>query len=263
MNMMSEAVEASMSAADLQKSKKDLKRPAGYAEFKAHAKKHKTSFGFDESDFSDTSDEEEEQKEKNPTRTPSTIKRFQDLQQGSKESGKDDGEDSGKNSSEEVGEFRMGTFHAAKKPEEPKPAEIIIPRINKACSKFETFEDPDKTSDVDMTKKKSTDERKFLSSMKYFDPKSTAKKETNFLPISLLTVENAGELERFGRDHLSHELKRRLCKSGGTCEQLATRLFAIKGLKKKNIPNRHRAREPKPDAKRPVVEDSYAPKMWK
>merc|ERR1712071_6323 len=115
MNMMSEAVEASMSAADLQKSKKNMKRPAGYAEFKAHAKKHKTSFGFDESDFSDTSDEEEEEEEKieknTPTRTPSTIKRFQDLQQCGKDSGKDsgkndgknDGKDDGKNSGEDSG----------------------------------------------------------------------------------------------------------------------------------------------------------------
>jgi hypothetical protein len=269
MDMMAEAVEVSLTAADIKRSNKHLKRPAGYAAFKAHAKKHKTSFGFDESDFSDTSDEEEEEdfKEKTPTRTPSTIKRFQDLQQGGndsgKNSGKNSGEDSGKNSSEEVGEFRMGTFHAAKKPEQPKPEEIIVPRSNKACSKFETFDAPEETSTIDMTKKKLTTERKFLSSMKYTDPSLNVKKQTDFLPIMMKTVESAGELERFGRDHLSHELKRRDCKSGGTCEQLAARLFAIKGLKKKSIPKKHRAKAPKPDAKKPVIEDSYAPKMWK
>ena len=172
MDMMSEAVEASLTAADIQKSNKDLKRPAGYAAFKAHAKKHKTSFGFDESDFSDTSDEEEEKEEK-PTRTPSNIKRFEDLQNGGenengKDSGKTSGNDSGKNSSEEVGEFRMGTFHAAKKAEEPKSVDFVLPRINKACSKFETFDEPEKNgAEIDMTKKKTTDERKFLSSMKY------------------------------------------------------------------------------------------------
>merc|ERR1712110_370480 len=57
MDMMSEAVEASLESA--QKSRKELKRPAAYSEFKKRAKASKMSFGFDDEEFSDSSDEDE------------------------------------------------------------------------------------------------------------------------------------------------------------------------------------------------------------
>merc|ERR1712226_1823549 len=57
MDMMSEAVEASLETAA--KSNKNLKRPAGYTEFKKKAKNSKMSFGFDDEDLSDSSDEEQ------------------------------------------------------------------------------------------------------------------------------------------------------------------------------------------------------------
>merc|ERR1711879_70691 len=60
MDMMSEAVEASLD--EMKKSKKELKRPAGYEGFKKKAKNYakKPKFGFDEEDFTDSDESDEE-----------------------------------------------------------------------------------------------------------------------------------------------------------------------------------------------------------
>merc|ERR1712224_887161 len=93
---------------------------------------------------------------------------------------------------------------------------------------------------------KNVEKSKEDKSKSYIDKKlAESNKPTSYPPIMMKNVGDAGELERFGRDHLVHELKRRDCKSGGTCEQLAQRLFAIKGLSKKKIPKKYRAKEAK------------------
>merc|ERR1712178_11390 len=118
-----------------------------------------------------------------------------------------------------------------------------VPSSDNSAKNPSDEEKNDKSGDlVDLTVKKSNEDK----SQSYIDKKlAESNKPTSYPPIMMKSVQDAAELERFGRDHLVHELKRRDCKSGGTCEQLAQRLFAIKGLTKKKIPKKYRAKEVK------------------
>ena len=101
------------------------------------------------------------------------------------------------------------------------------------------------SSNVPKPSQKPFIKRQFSSNIKYIDPSLTKDKQQNFDPIVIRWIKEATELHSFSREHLSHELKRRGCKSGGTQQQLAERLFAIKGLDFKDIPSKYKFKEPK------------------
>jgi hypothetical protein len=67
----------------------------------------------------------------------------------------------------------------------------------------------------------------------------------SFPPILIEATEyvSAQDLERFGLDHLKHELVRRGLKAGGTLSERAQRLFAVRGISKKKIDKRLKAKK--------------------
>ena len=207
MDMMAEAVESSLDQLDKKSiSKSGSKRPAGYSDFKRNSKLTKTSFGFDDDELSDSSDEEVTSKpvSSNSQKVPSS---------GNSENDQKTSSDEEKSNDLEV----------------PKTLEEQIDeKIEEAIKNDEKVIE------------------KIIGDAKIEPPKSETpiekQKPTSFPPIMMKSIKSVDELLNFDRAHLSNELKRRSCKAGGTQQQLAERLFAIKGLSKKNIPKKFRAK---------------------
>jgi hypothetical protein len=67
----------------------------------------------------------------------------------------------------------------------------------------------------------------------------------SFAPIAIESSEYliAKDFEIFGLDHLKHELMRRGLKTGGTLSERAERLFAVRGVPKKKIDKRLKAKK--------------------
>lgn len=66
--------------------------------------------------------------------------------------------------------------------------------------------------------------------------------QVNYDPIDLDAVVDEQQLLAYGEAHLKHELARRGLKCGGTLQERGVRLFAVKGLRDDQIPQKLRAR---------------------
>ena len=96
-----------------------------------------------------------------------------------------------------------------------------------------------------------TSESEAVVDLKASSPKSVKESEVtvseakssevvDFNPVDLesTTISVVGDLEAIGAAHLKAELERRGLKAGGTLQERAARLFAVKGLQQSDIPKK-------------------------